>query len=255
MDIIATPRLSAKQRRLLDRLRADCGGYEPFIDEDGFYPLQYAAFEGAQMAGFLSVLEMPGESELTALVAPQFRRQGIFTQMLSAACRALSNEAAASLVCAVPPCFFQDGRTPSFSSAEPAFCELMMRARREDAPVCIPDGGSLKYHYGFSESGDAYFMHDESKDAADSCVPPQGVCRLSFERSFTAVYGVEVSEGLRGRGIGTQFFRHFMADYFAAHSAPLVLNVRDTNIPALALYKKCGFAEASRISYYHIRTP
>ena len=78
---------------------------------------------------------------------------------------------------------------------------------------------------------------------------------LDTQNTFVNVYGVFVDEKLRGKGIGTCLMKHFLKDYFNIASLPLVLNVTSRNKAAVALYKKCGFTEASRIEYHYINCP
>ena len=81
---------------------------------------------------------------------------------------------------------------------------------------------------------------------------PVALLYLDTQNTFVNVYGVFVDEKLRGKGIGTCLMKHFLKDYFNIASLPLVLNVTSNNRAAVALYKKCGFAEASRIEYHYI---
>ena len=94
--------------------------------------------------------------------------------------------------------------------------------------------------------GDDYLMYlPEYKE-------PVALLYLDTQNTFVNVYGVFVDEKLRGKGIGTCLMKHFLKDYFNIASLPLVLNVTSNNRAAVALYKKCGFAEASRIEYHYI---
>lgn len=77
-------------------------------------------------------------------------------------------------------------------------------------------------------------------------------CRLNFQPSFTVISTVYVDEKLRGRGLGSMFMKHFITDYFSKYTKPLVLNVRNINVPALRLYEKCGFKIVETVKYYVI---
>lgn len=97
--------------------------------------------------------------------------------------------------------------------------------------------------------GDDYLMYlPEYKE-------PVALLYLDTQNTFVNVYGVFVDEKLRGKGIGTCLMKHFLKDYFNIASLPLVLNVTSRNKAAVALYKKCGFTEASRIEYHYINCP
>lgn len=258
MEIVHIPHLSPVRRSQLMLLINACDGYDPFIEEDGVLPVQYAAFCNQQMVGFLSILVTEHEAEVTALVAPEFRRRGIFTKMLLKARSNPTFYMNTPLICAVPDTFFSASDTPGFVSA-PAFTELLLKCDKNIASLVSSKIFSINsskmsaaYTCCFSQDNTEYLMYTASAYDSAENEEPVAVCSLDYQPSFCMIYGVFVDLPLRGQGVGTQFMLHLIADYFSLQDLPLLLNVRSTNIPALALYKKCGFAETSHIHYYYI---
>lgn len=277
MKIISLPALNAPLLKQLNHLIDDCDGYAPFFysaDERGPSGLcQYAAFdENQKMTGFLSCLILPStlpdiqyEAEITALVAPDFRRQGIFSQMLSSL-KQSPFPAGTRFICAVPPDFFPRisneacvSTTPFSTSAAAhrprfvqscAYAEFLLKLDASSARALPPEPllseTAPAYEYYFSADETEYLMYLSGADE------PAAVCSLDYQPSFTSLYGVYVDPAHRKKGFGTLLLRHLIQDYFDGCERPMILNVRSINTAALRLYKKCGFIEESRIDYYFV---
>lgn len=254
MKFLPLPALNAAMQKQLNKLCGACGGYEPFFQtpalEYGPGLVQAAAFHGHEMAGFISCLilgqkDTPPEAEITALVAPAFRRQGIFTALLDRL-KATPPLEKIPLVCAVPAELFTTG-TPSFVQAH-AYAEYLLKCTQPpfDGCPCDLSPDFAGYESFFSDDGKTYLLYPPAADE------PSAVCSLSDQTDFTALSGVFVDEDRRGKGLGTLLMQRLLRDYFKADKRPLVLNVRSTNTAACRLYQKCGFTEVSRMDYYFI---
>lgn len=254
MKFLTLPALDAAMQKQLNILRGACGGYEPFFQtpalEYGPQLVQAAAFHDHEMAGFISCLvsrpqETTPEAEVTALVSPAFRRQGIFTALLDQLKTAAPLEKI-PLVCAVPPELFTAG-TPTCVQAH-AYAEYLLKCTQPSfggRPWDLsPDFAG--YEGFFSDDGKTYLLYAPAADE------PSAVCSLSDQTEFTALSGVFVDEDRRGKGLGTLLMQRLLRDYFKADKRPLILNVRSTNTAACRLYQKCGFTEVSRIDYYFV---
>lgn len=293
-------RLSGADCKKLSLLIDKCNGYEPFYlteeDTDDFSPnelRQLAAYDdNGDMAGFISFIYnedsncrialsaaadyyadlshgMPKDlPELTALVAPKYRRQGIFSEMLSQIKAAtgidafivsgnLRKEAAFSEYlmkltndmhnkCDTPDIRRKYSADTKETGAAEDINDIKAAASAED----INDTENVnnnEYLFRFEEQDSVYVMYDASPTSKEIAY-----CRLSFQPSFSVIYSVYVDEKLRGNGLGSIFMKHFIADYFSKCAKPLVLNVRSINIPALRLYEKCSFKIVETVKYYVI---
>ncbi len=194
--------------------------------------------------------------ELTAIVAPKYRHQQIFSKMFELIKKATGIDA-----------FIVSGSLQK----EPAFSEYLMQLTRDECvnfTKCVdstkyvdstifsdskaPHKPSTnkncdRYSFCFEECDSVYAMYDTTASTEDIAY-----CRLSFQPSFNVISNVYVDEKLRGNGLGSIFMEHFVTDYFSKYKKPLVLNVRSINIPAVRIYQKCGFKIIETVKYYVI---
>lgn len=180
-------------------------------------------------------LSMPKDlPELTSLVAPKYRHRGIFSEMFSRIKAATGINA-----------FIVSGNLKK----TPAFLEYLMKLTNDEYNKCIDSkyDADTGYSFRFEARDSVYVMYD-TKPAAEEIA----YCRLSFQPSFTVISSVYVDEKLRGAGLGSIFMKHFITNYFSKYKKPLVLNVRNINVPALRLYKKFGFKIIETVKYYII---
>ena len=183
--------------------------------------------------------------QVSGLVAPDFRHRGHFRNMLSICYRKLKSSSAGNLELIAPI----SGELLNCSlCGDVCFYEYLYRLDKahfnlKSIQAAEPD--NAEYYL----EGDDYLMYLPEYEE------PVALLYLDTQNTFVNVYGVFVDEKLRGKGIGTCLMKHFLKDYFNIASLPLVLNVTSNNRAAVALYKKCGFAEASRIEYHYINCP
>lgn len=233
----------------LEELINKCDGYEPYYCDshnDSF--IQCALVDDSTdspvMYGFVGLLinDECGYVEVSGLVAPDFRHRGHFRNMLSICYRKLKSSSAGNLELIAPI----SGELLNCSlCGDVCFYEYLYQLDKahfnlESIQAAEPD--NAEYYL----EGDDYLMYLPEYEE------PVALLYLDTQNTFVNVYGVFVDEKLRGKGIGTCLMKHFLKDYFNIASLPLVLNVTSNNRAAVALYKKCGFAEASRIEYHYI---
>lgn len=289
--------LTGIQLSQLNELINNCEGYEPFYSQENAAKegiIQFAAFETADtvanktlktidttenetteynenysMIGFISCLMTDIENsdgitdlpELTALVAPALRRQGIFTKMLSELKKSL--RADIQFITAVAKDFAEHFNASSLNGGF-AYAEYLLTCDHYKGSllknnICVNNSSdnncsnnnycddNCHYEFYFSDNDENYLMYEGDSDE------PIAVCDLNYQPSFTNISGVFVDEALRGKGIGTLFMTNLLKDYFEIYENPLVLNVRSTNTAAVRLYRKCGFTEVSCVDYYYVK--
>lgn len=172
--------------------------------------------------------------ELTSLVAPKYRHQGIFSEMFSKIKEATGINA-----------FIVSGNLPK----KPAFSEYLMKLTDNEYNKCHDSSydADTGYSFYFEEHDSVYAMYSENASPEETAY-----CCISSQPSFTVISSVYVDEKMRGRGLGSIFMKHFITDYFSKYAKPLVLNVRSINVPALRLYENCGFKIVETVKYYVI---
>lgn len=90
-------------------------------------------------------------------------------------------------------------------------------------------------------------------------VARDGDCILGYI-SFTVILdecqivNVAVTNSARGRGIGSQIITHFLSYIKEKGVGSVYLEVRESNAPAIGLYKKFGFLEVG-VSKNHYSKP
>lgn len=81
-----------------------------------------------------------------------------------------------------------------------------------------------------------------------------GKCSLGLQENSAYLYGFEISNSLRGQGLGTTCLRLFLKTYVSLprnqRKDIIYLQVSDENLPAVSLYKKAGFQIRESLSYY-----
>ena len=249
MKYIETDYLDSILMNALEELINKCNGYEPYyceshndsfiqcalVDENADSPVMY---------GFVGLLinDECGYVEVSGLVAPDFRHMGHFRKMLSICNDVLKNSPAGNLSLVAP---VSGDFTRSSLCGELCFNEYLYKLDKSQlnlSAIHNNEPANAEYYL----EGEDYLMYLPEYDE------PVALLYLDAQNTFVNIYGVFVDENLRGKGIGTCLMKHFLKDYFNVASLPLVLNVTSNNKAAVALYKKCGFAEASRIEYHYI---
>ena len=239
--------LSGAEKKSLLRLVARCREAEPFTmtlpsgADDAVFLLLYS---GRRLAAALVLCPSgDGTSEALAFTHPSYRRRGFFRQLV----REARGTAGARLV------FTADqfcGNAPAAAEAlglKPCAEDLLMERTlrgsgipgdRQDAfrihafPSADPEDTSVLYE---ARSGGTLLLSLLVLPRAD---------RAAY------VFGVEVPEELRGAGTGSRvlpaMLRRLKRDGFLR----VLVHVSGDNVPAVRLYRRCGFTESLRLISY-----
>lgn len=284
-EIIMTDVLTPVQINGLKELIAICDNYEPYYNCGYTHFLYYI---DASLIGFLSFIPdetndyMPAYSinnnngnsgsepllycEVTALVHPEYRHNGIFNELITYAKNTFPSYTFYSTI----PDYMSD----VYPQNDIYFSEYLMKMSYDDyidfkniassdnnISSCENYNNPCKNPYSNClTSLEFYFSDDDSNYLAyiSDCDEPVSVCNLDYEPSFTNIYGVFTEPEYRNMKIAYRMLESLMYEYFNDkelsndHKNPLILNVRSTNIPAVHLYKKCGFKISQSVSYYLI---
>lgn len=252
ITIIQTTTLNTTDQKKLHELIASSNFYEPFLDCSTPYFLAFSKQNPSVLIGFLSFLISEGidgaEVEITALVSPMFRRQGIFHALFQTAKKTILSmiNPNSSIIAVLPSFLVNSSVCKSF-----AYSEYLMKLEKKESLhplICqhMNTRNSAAYECFFSDEEDEFLLY--RKDADEPCA----VCSLKYSESFTNLYGVYVDEDCRRQGIGTLMICNLIQEYFAENDLPLILNVRSTNTGAVKLYKKCGFTVESHVDFYNV---
>lgn len=252
ITIIQTHTLTTAYEDQLQQLISLSEAYEPFIDCSTPYFLAFEKQNPTILIGFLSFAiseySTKTEVEVTALVSPKFRRQGIFYALFKAAKETIPSliKSKVYMIAALPAFLTKSSICKSFAYSEYLMKLDKITAAKRSLSEFVSIQNAAVYEGFFSDEEDEFLLYKEG------CEEPCAVCSLDYNHSFTSIYGVYVDKDCRRQGIGTLFLQNLIQEYFAENDLPLILNVRSTNSGAVKLYQKCGFRVESQVDFFYL---
>lgn len=245
-------------------------------ERSGDKPNDLLFYRDGKLIAFLGIyIVTPPEVELSGMVHPDYRRQGIFGGMADEALRLISGWRLEPVIYICPgnsasgSAFLRTrGLTYSFSEHgmerdgvkelnsgnPPQIAGLALReAQEHDAPVIAE----------LNRSGFQKPEHDEEPLAAATILPNEliylieidgrvvGKLGVLLEESTAFIFGFVVRAGERGRGIGRSALTGVIELLQRErHVSKFELEVAVDNERALGLYESCGFRRTNTIDYY-----
>jgi GNAT superfamily N-acetyltransferase len=229
--------------------------------------------EDGHIIAFLGVYEFGSKIEVCGMVAPKFRRQGIFTKLLQAAlpqerimqyreilfntpAKSISGQAfLASIGAVFSITEYQmkyNASSPHLEINNSALPMELRPATSEDKDDLIaldvqgfdlPEGDVIQMYNARAEETESitYVIQYKSKTA--------GKLRCNVEHEESWVYGFVVYEHLRGLGIGRAALMSIVQQE-QAKGHNVYLEVALNNERALNLYTSCGFEHIHAQDYY-----
>ncbi|RFB37802.1 GNAT family N-acetyltransferase [Brevibacillus sp. VP] len=214
------------------------------------------------------------EVEISGMVDPAHRRNGIFSSLLRLAYPEIERRQLPKLIfmsqekSASGKAFLEAlGSTYSFSEywmeleaspTEPIVPSLLLReATKDDLPLLVQidmesfglsKEDAKKYASTGVEEPDRHlivaFHHNEF------------IGKISHQRSedIDFIYGFAVMPALQGKGYGREILTRVVNKLIQEQSPSIVLEVETKNKNALKLYNRCGFKEVTANDYYILAT-
>jgi ribosomal protein S18 acetylase RimI-like enzyme len=233
--------------------------------------------EQGQLIGYLYV-DNWGKSgrEVTGMVAPASRRQGIFRQLFTATaavCKA-REMSYLTLVCEhgshAGQAFVKSVRTRHDASQGEDFSEHFMvlglfidrqktdpqfemhRAEQADKETVVtilstdmaPDDARQMVDEIYADANQRVYV-------ATLAGQPLGSLRLDERSDEIGIYGFVVLPAHRGHGYGRQMLEYIIRKLKTEGASRIVLEVETDNHRALALYTHCGFEIKATYDYYN----
>lgn len=229
---------------LLAEISTLCGVSFP-DSEDTFY---LTARDKHTLAAVLALTPCGDHTfECAACTAAHFRRQGIFSELLSRALEELPEES--ELIFYIRPTDEDSVRTMEAIGAEKISEEHMMELSAPAGVTCPDDTAAQT---GAALRGDIAGPAGTPALTVSTAPSPEGEPELLYESEYGFVriasrsrgsylYGLEIAEAERGKGHGTRFLSAVLSDLDSRGLFPVRLQVSGENKPAMALYKKTGF--------------
>ena len=282
--IQATNTLNDHQLLEVKALIATCQNYdgtfrEPYLSNmlnfDPNMPAFFLYYEKGELVGLLTVYADDQDVEVTILVHPNHRRQGIARALFTG----FEKETASFSICSVT---FQTERVfldrhPDFVSnwglVEDEDTETWLGKDRKPYPleklsnleVLLADSSyqeqisQLKFQ-AFSEEHESREIVD--RYVAEALKDPEsrlyillkdgqviGTCTVDLSSDTNYFYGLAISEPERGKGYGSYLAKFLVNQLVEQNDKEFQIAVEDSNVGAKRLYEKIGFVKQTQVVY------
>jgi len=243
------------------------------LNSDRAKPAWFLARDEGVLVGYLTVFDPTGrEAEVSAFVAPERRRQGVFTELLARAVgewgrqrrwllvvnrRWTSGTAVATLKGVWA---FTEFTLALSASSRPAFSGLPggltlvegVAAEAEQASAVLALANGTDDHLAFLnrilvDPRRRFFLLKEGGEAV-------GVGCLHSDGTETTIHGLAVRPDRQGRGWGRALLAGLL-NLGAVHTQEFLIDVDSTNTRAEKLYRSLGFRDRAVTDYYEISVP
>ena len=276
---ILTPDEIAAISRLVDICNAHDGlrmriGLEMLRERGGDETNDFLYYADGQLVGYLEADSYGRkDKELAGMVHPDYRRQGIFTALFTAAKEEFERRGVQKLIF-ICEHISESGRAfLATTGADYAYAEhemwlgtfhergrrseglLMRRADARDIDTIVSllatDSGNVEDVKAWvtelmGKPGEYWLFLATLNDQT------LGTVRLDFMEEVTGIYAFEVRLGYRGLGYGREMLEQLIHIARAANNKPIMLDVETGNTNAVGLYLSCGFEVKTTYDYYEL---
>ncbi len=248
--------------------------WEMLHTRSGKHNEDFLYYQNGQLVGYLPLFVFnPTEAELSGMVHPDYRRQGVFTQLLHVAKkeaipRALqafffivehTSQSGQAFVAAQHAHYHHSeykmvlGLSPAVEAYTP-----LLEFRRATI-----DEGSMLAHmtavaFNLNEPGIDWYTPQSMQSSHQGFYVALlngiyvGKVDVSFGAKEALIYGFGVLPKHQRRGYGKQILMRTIQEILAHGPQQITLEVAVENQHALGLYHACGFYETSRYDYYRL---
>ena len=282
--IRATNQLTEKERKAAKALIASCQAFDqtfrdPYLSNmlnfDPNMPAFFLYYQEGELLGLLTVYADDEDVEVSILVDPSHRRQGVGRAMY----RSFEKEMVAYPIRSVT---FQTERVfldrhPDLAShwgvVEDEETETWLGRdktpyaldSRSDVKVLLADPAYVEeiaqlHHQAFSDPEETLdvsrrYITEALKDSdgllyilltEDQVI---GVCTVDLSGNSNYLYGLAVAEAYRGKGYGSYLAKSVVNQLIERNDKPFQIAVEDDNVGAKRLYEKIGFVKQTQVVY------
>lgn len=282
--IRATNQLTEKERKAAKALIASCQAYdqtfrEPYLSNmlnfDPNMPAFFLYYQEGELLGLLTVYADDEDVEVSILVDPSHRRQGVGRAMY----RSFEKEMVAYPIRSVT---FQTERVfldrhPDLAShwgvVEDEETETWLG--RDKTPYALDSRSDVKvllahpayveeiaqlHHQAFSDPEETLdvsrrYITEALKDSDGLLyillkeAQVIGVCTVDLSGNSNYLYGLAIAEAYRGQGYGSYLAKSVVNQLIAHNDKAFQIAVEDSNIGAKLLYENIGFVKQTQVVY------
>ena len=282
--IRATNLLTEKERKAAKALIASCQAYdqtfrEPYLSNmlnfDPNMPAFFLYYQEGELLGLLTVYADDQDVEVSILVDPSHRRQGVARAMY----RSFEKDMAAYPIRSVT---FQTERV--FLDCHPDLAshwglvedeETETWLGRDKTPYALDSRSDVKvfladpayvdeiaqlHHQAFSDPEETLdvsrrYITEALKDSDGLLyillkeAKVIGVCTVDLSGNSNYFYGLAIAEAYRGQGYGSYLAKSVVNQLIEQNDKAFQIAVEDSNIGAKRLYENIGFVKQTQVVY------
>ncbi|MFC0189526.1 GNAT family N-acetyltransferase [Fictibacillus aquaticus] len=232
-------------------------------------------YENNVLVGFLGLYYFGrDEIEASGMVHPEYRRRGIYKQLVQTAKEECSSRSISCLILICPGNSASGHAFCKNVGSDYSFTEYYME-RNDNTLMDIPAVSGLGIRQAMKEDLDAIArlnqngfdmaLEDAANFASSSLLKGDtliaelngtaiGKLNLRDTDNHAFIYGFVVAKEFRGKGYGRNILMNAVVySQEKMNRLHQSLEVAATNDRALGLYKSCGFVEKSKIDYYELK--
>ena len=254
-QIVLRPAINQALYQEITALEERCCSYEPLtFKRELEYKLQHPTnepieqqkineflyYNEQELIGYLGICDFGGEElEISGMVHPAFRRQGIFTQLYQLVEAEFKRRAPSELLLVCHKNSDSGKKFVEHLNATYHHAEYDMQLDPANF------SHELSYRLTFQETEGHLFIGKQEEQVI-------GQVRLEQEE-VGGIYALEVVPEFRGQGYGRELLTWAVEKLLAQGAKKIFLQVDTVNANALGLYQSCGFVEQDVMMYYSIR--
>lgn len=225
---------------------------EPGFKPDRHFRSFYLYYEGRRLIGELFIFLTDNDrAEITAIVDPCCRKQGVFKKLLGAAEEELDKYGISDrYFVAEPECEDAKKVIEHFKLTTDHYEHIMeFTGKESEMPAGEGDnkaGILQEYAVSIEKESDGYHAAIKKVSETDEI----GTANACITGKSVFIYGVEISENYRRQGLGRKLITEMIGKI--REDLPenaIKLQVSSENIPAVGLYKGIGFEIVSSLAY------
>lgn len=239
---------------------------------------EFMFFSGTQLAGYIGIAAFGSTSaspEITGMVHPNYRRQGIFSKLFELAiaeCRR-RNADSILLLCdrksASGQKFLEKaGAVYSVSEFEMYLCDEPTEVNKKRLCDINLKKATNADAFEVARQNAIYFGDSLEEESENILLPEEeerrgmtiylakkdnqtiGKVHLQLVNGLGGIYGLGVLPEHRGKGLGRAILLGAIEKLKGENATEIMLQVAAENVTALGLYKSCGFRETSVMDYF-----
>lgn len=282
--IQAINQLTEKERKAAKVLIASCQAYdhtfrEPYLSNmlnfDPNMPAFFLYYHEGELLGLLTVYADDEDVEVSILVHPNHRHQGIARALFKSFQEEMASYPIQSVTFQTERVFLdchpnlashwglvEDEDTETWLGRDRTPYELELRS---DVEVLLAEPSYLDeiaqlHHQAFSDEAETLevscrYIAEALKDSDGLLyillkeAQVIGVCTVDLSGNNNYLYGIAVAEAYRGQGYGSYLAKSVVNHLIKHNDKSFQIAVEDDNVGAKHLYEKIGFAKQTQVVY------